>query len=498
MSPRERKKGRRIMKKLISLVSFIFVVIFLMGSVPAFGEGNWEHRDFREEKTIEKNGFTFIAGQLYFVDAWAGEEEFLGNCAVLKSYSGKDEVVNIPGEVDGYKVYKIEYHAFDNIPAKKVIVPDTVDEMHEPLFVDCKNLETVDLGKVDVYDDSSIVEIGLRYTENCPSFKGYIVSQDNRTFTAIEGALIEDHKYREYNSIYLIEYPEGATRDCYFLPKKVRHTYWQAFNNVKNLKYVSFAYGKMGLASNIFKNSSVVAVMLGKDCFLQPETFDESNVKYVFYKGTKEQWNEELVCYDRHLRSACVKDKDIKVIYNAKDVEKVFTDVSTSAWYRGAAEFAYNAGLMGGVEKDKFAPEGAMTRAMLVAALWRQEGKPKAKGKSPFTDLKQDWYTPAVNWAYEKGIIDGYSKTKFAPDGKLTREQIAAIMYRYAKFKGADVSSRADLSGYSDKAKIHSYAKNAVSWAVAIGIIKGVTAKKLDPRGNATRAQVATILLRQA
>ena len=486
------------MKKLISLISVVLVVIFLMGSVPAFGEGNWEHRDFREEKTIEKNGFTFIAGQLYFVDAWAGEEEFLGNCAVLKSYSGKDEVVNIPGEVDGYKVYKIEYHAFDNIPAKKVIVPDTVDEMHDPLFVNCKNLEAVDFGKVDVYDDPSIEKIGLRYTENCPSFKGYIVSQDNRTFTAIEGALIEDHKYREYNSIYLIEYPEGATRDCYFLPKKVRNTYWQAFNNVKNLKYVSFAYGKMGLESNIFKNSSVVAVMLGKDCFLQPETFDESNVKYVFYKGTKEQWNEELVCYDRHLRSACVKDKNIKVVCNAKDVETVFTDVSTSAWYRGAAEFAYNAGLMNGVSDDRFAPNEAMTRAMLVTVLWRAEGSPATETKTPFTDLKAKWYKTAVAWAYENGIVDGMEDGIFAPDGKLTREQIAAIMFRYAKFKGADVSARADLSGYKDASKIHSYARDAMSWAVASGLIKGVKADELDPRGNATRAQVATILLRRA
>ncbi len=172
-----------------------------------------------------------------------------------------------------------------------------------------------------------------------------------------------------------------------------------------------------------------------------------------------------------------------------------FTDVPKDEWYVGAVEYAVQNGLMNGVGDGKFAPEGSMTRAMLVTVLWRYEGAPET-GKNPFTDVPNgQWYTDAVAWAAANGIVGGVGNNKFDPEGKITREQMATILYRYAEKKGIDTGKRGDLSAFPDGGKVASWAKNAVQWAVAEKIINGSDGKLL-PQGDATRAQVATILMR--
>ena len=164
-----------------------------------------------------------------------------------------------------------------------------------------------------------------------------------------------------------------------------------------------------------------------------------------------------------------------------------------------SVDFVFNNGLMNGMTETTFAPNEAMSRAMLVTVLWRAEGSPAPAGTTPFTDLKAKWYKDAVAWAYENEIVKGMTATTFDPNAPLSREQIAAIMYRYSEYRGADVSGRASLDGFPDGAKTHNYAKDAMSWAVYEGLISGTKAGDkvlLDPRGNATRAQVATILMR--
>ena len=136
-----------------------------------------------------------------------------------------------------------------------------------------------------------------------------------------------------------------------------------------------------------------------------------------------------------------------------------------------------------------------MTRAMLVTVLWRYEGEPKAAANT-FSDVKAgQWYTDAVSWAAANGVVDGVGNNRFDPDGNITREQMATILYRYCSGKGLDTSKRGDLSGFPDGNKVGSWAKDAVQWTVAEGIISGSDGKLL-PQGNATRAQVATILMR--
>ena len=174
-----------------------------------------------------------------------------------------------------------------------------------------------------------------------------------------------------------------------------------------------------------------------------------------------------------------------------------FTDVAESDWFYDAVRYAYENGLMGGVGDNLFAPNNPTTRAQLVTILYRLEGEPAVTGQSPFTDVEPDtWYTDAVAWAAEEGIVNGVSATQFAPGNNITREQLATILFRYAQAKGYDVSARADLSGFPDAGDILPYAQEAMAWAVAEGLLQGFEDDTLRPQGNATRAQIATILMR--
>ena len=174
-----------------------------------------------------------------------------------------------------------------------------------------------------------------------------------------------------------------------------------------------------------------------------------------------------------------------------------FTDVNETDWFHDAVQYVYDNGLMDGVGGNRFAPNSETTRAQLVTILYRLAGEPEPGGDSGFSDVAAGtWYTDAVAWAAENGIVNGVSETEFAPGKDITREQLATILFRYAEAKGYDVSARADLSAYPDADQIQSYAAESVAWAVAEGLIQGFEDNTLRPAGNATRAQIATILMR--
>ncbi len=171
-----------------------------------------------------------------------------------------------------------------------------------------------------------------------------------------------------------------------------------------------------------------------------------------------------------------------------------FKDVPTSAWYFGDAYYAYNNALFAGTSETAFSPDTKMTRAMLVTVLWRLEGSPKS-AEPAFDDVRGTWCSKAVGWAAANGIVNGYSESVFAPSAVITREQMAAILYRYAAFKGVDVSAAVDLSSFADLDSVSAYALDAMSWASAEGILKGNNGR-LMPTDGASRAQVAAIMHR--
>ncbi len=174
-----------------------------------------------------------------------------------------------------------------------------------------------------------------------------------------------------------------------------------------------------------------------------------------------------------------------------------FHDVAEGDWFYDAVRYAYETGLMDGVGDSLFAPNSQTTRAQLVTILYRLAGEPDVSGDVAFTDVESGlWYSNAVLWAAQKGIVNGISETEFAPSGDLTREQLATVLYRYAESMGYDVSAQADLSGFPDAGDIQSYATQALSWAVAEGLLQGFEDDSLQPGGTATRAQIATILMR--
>ena len=176
-----------------------------------------------------------------------------------------------------------------------------------------------------------------------------------------------------------------------------------------------------------------------------------------------------------------------------------FTDVVAGTWYYGAAAYAYNNGLFAGMTPTTFAPNATMTRAMLVSVLWRLAGAPAPKAPNTFVDVPDGaWYTDAVTWAAENGVVSGIGGSRFDPSGFVTREQTAEILYNYAHSKGNDVSARADLTAFPDAGSVSGWAEEALSWANAAGLINGTVRDGqtiLDPQGSASRAQVAMILM---
>lgn len=174
-----------------------------------------------------------------------------------------------------------------------------------------------------------------------------------------------------------------------------------------------------------------------------------------------------------------------------------FLDVSNSAWYVSAVEYVYANNIMSGIGNNMFDPNGYTSRAMMVQILYNMEGRPVVTISNHFTDVSPDaWYASAVEWAMQKGITSGVSATKFAPNKDVTRQEVACFLYKYASFKGKDVSGRNSLSRFGDYEQVASWAVEAIQWANNAGIISGTDKGMLNPLGNATRAENASMMQR--
>ncbi|MBQ7871156.1 MAG: S-layer homology domain-containing protein, partial [Oscillospiraceae bacterium] len=172
-----------------------------------------------------------------------------------------------------------------------------------------------------------------------------------------------------------------------------------------------------------------------------------------------------------------------------------YTDVDQSKWYHLYVDYVIETGLMIGYDADTFGPNDGTTRAMIATVLYRMEGAPEVSGQSPYKDVAEGkWYTDAITWADSVGVVLGYGDGNFGPDDKLTREQMIVIFYRFAKYKGYDTTITADLSSFTDGNTVSAWAKEAVCWGVSCGMIEGMDNGRIEPKGGATRAQIAKIL----
>lgn len=176
---------------------------------------------------------------------------------------------------------------------------------------------------------------------------------------------------------------------------------------------------------------------------------------------------------------------------------EAYTDLNTSLWYHEYTDYVLEKGIMNGTGTNTFGPNANLTRAMMVQILYNMEDEHGTSDSAAFSDVSGSaWYANAVAWASSNGIVTGYDDNTFKPDASITREQMTAILYRYADYKGYDTSAEASLTGYEDADSIGSYAVSAVKWAVKEGIINGRDATHLAPAGTATRAEVAAIMTR--
>jgi hypothetical protein len=178
------------------------------------------------------------------------------------------------------------------------------------------------------------------------------------------------------------------------------------------------------------------------------------------------------------------------------DTKAGYSDVPSNAWYADGVKYVTDNGLMSGIGNNLFAPDTPISRGMLVTVLYKMSGEPDVADNESFADIQEGaYFENAVAWAAQNGIVSGYTADKFEPYLGVTREQLATILQRYAKYKGSDVSASTDITKYTDASAVQDYAVSAMQWACGSGIISGINGS-LNPNGSATRAQTASILER--
>lgn len=350
---------------------------------------------------------------------------------------------------------------------------------------------------------------------------GYYLIDHNGNYlaTSIDNSLPIDGEYKIWNT------SEAKSTGCVYLRNDRGYflEWYEKFNDFTVYTYRSSDEGRYALqiyASQVKCVHAYDVIVTQPTCTQQGYTTSTCNLCGGSYiddttEALGHDWDNGTVTLpptateDGILSYCCTRcgETDTEIIPATGEEDKPcnggeacpsnhFTDVEGAGhWTHEGIDFAVSHGLFSGMSATTFEPDTAMTRSMLVTVLWRYADMP-IEGTNSYTDVPNGtWYTDAVSWAAYNGVVTGVGNNKFDPDGKITREQMATILYRYAKSSGIDTSNRTDLRSFPDAERISSYAKEAMQWAVAEGLINGSDGKLL-PQGNATRAQVAAILMR--
>ena len=364
-------------------------------------------------------------------------------------------------------ITSIGYNAFRNCKnLKSIFVPESITKIESHAFNGCINL-------TDIYINSLSAWCGIDFSR--PGWYGHPLA-NNAGNLYINGILLDriaipegikkinDYAFYNCSNITMVK-----------IPASIESIGEEAFYNCKKLEFIFF-YGNVPT--------------VGTSAFRMYDSEQNAEIAIpcaIYYIRSMQGW-DSLDWDDELLQFPILS-------WDGTDPFMDFTDVPENTWYYNAVSFVTASGLFNGTSETTFSPNASMTRAMLVTVLWRYAGEPM-DGENSFADVPDgQWYTDAVAWAAQNGIVGGVGNNKFDPNGNITREQMATILYRYASANGIDTSARADLSSFPDGNKVSAYANDAIRWAVAEGLINGSDGK-LMPQGNATRAQVATILMR--
>ena len=315
--------------------------------------------------------------------------------------------------------------------------------------------------------------------------EGLLVRYGTITINTQEGAANIKYKTSYTNSVTINE--------------KDFAQYWKDSKMTTELDYVKFGvsnvipyYGELYTTNSATTRKEVTASMSFDYNATSKDTYDLDLVTFVPSASKKTSYTEEIpfTCYGSKSETL----SGVMVIEVTGDLP--FKDVKTTDWFYEDVAYVYNNDIMNGTAADKFEPNSTLTRAMVVTMLYRIEGEPSVSYSGAFKDVtKNQWYTEAVEWAAKNDIVNGFDANTFGPSRAITREQLAAILYRYASYKKLDTSHGSSLSKFYDSDKVSSYAKDALEWAVYEGIMNG-EAGNLKPTGTATRAQAAAMFHR--
>lgn len=420
--------------------------------------------------------------------------------------------LSIPGEVEGVRIRSIAndaFYGFDRLTS--VTVPPTVKSIGDNAFAACTSLKTAtilegveSLGQGAFLFCYSLTSVSLPSTleavsdsafEKCIALRSVSIPSGVKRVgeNAFNGCLkltaasvpstvteLGNYCFNDCSALQSITLPPAATipvaclngcssLETVIIPEGVQRISDLAFRGCTGLKSISVPASVKSIAGSAFERCDQMTFYLKRGSFAQ--AFAAAN-KIPFVEGELEE----------------PPDND-----PGKYPATPFTD-DKNHWGRKYIEWAYAMGYFSGTSETTFSPNMPLNRGMLVTLLHRIEGRPSA-GTSSFSDVSSGaYYAGAVAWAEKNRIVSGIGGGRFAPSQDITREQLVTMLYRYAQYKGMDVSKTADLSRFKDTDRISSYAGAAMAWAVGSGIVNGTESVTLSPRGNATRAQAAVML----
>lgn len=398
-----------------------------------------------------------------------GRDAFSG-CTALQSIDVDAENATFTSE-DGV-LYDDDKSELIRFPSAKIVesfaVPYSVVQIDDHAFEDCAHIGAMDI-------PGSVSSIGAQPWYYLSELKEINVGQDSTIFSSKDGVLYDKEKRT------LISVPPAYNAEELYIPETVREIAPGAICMTKKLK-------------KIYVPASVKTA--GMDAFS-----DNFALTDIYYEGSDAEWavlypedgfystNSGVVNIDIHTNARVIEEPEIKAEY---------VDIPADAWYYEYVKFAIDTGIIDGITETEFRPDEDITRAAFITAVYRLENMPEINTENKFGDVADDaYYRDAVVWGSENGIINGVSDTEFEPDERITREQLATMIYRYVRFKGEPGLTGSGIGlDYIDADSISEYAYEPVLWCSMNEIIGGFDDGTVRPRGNTTRAQAAAILMR--
>ncbi|WP_346662451.1 S-layer homology domain-containing protein [uncultured Merdimonas sp.] len=447
----------------------------------------------------------------------------------IDPYATTGKVV-IPSSVDGYPVLSIARYAFKNAPISEVVISEGVQEVGLAAFEGCKSLQSVSLpnsllfldqasfsqtGLKDITIPSSVKAVGtdaLYYVSNSITFEG----------NAPEVLYADDGSLSVYGDVVVNCYSNTTGWDQFSLYRLTDQGWVTStdINIIQNgeppvVEATSVSVSPASVTLDEGGSATVTATVEPSDATDKTITWASADpsiatVSNGVITGVKAGSTTVTATCGNASASVAVTvtaetepdpeepgtDPGEPTPDPEPGVTLPYTDVTPDAWYYDTVADVYEKGLMTGMDATTFAPVETLARAQFAIILYRMESEPDIAFEATFKDVTDgQWYTDAILWAADASVVTGYSNGNFGPADKINREQMATMMFRYANAKGLDTSQRADFSSYPDASSVSDYARDAMSWCVANGIISGDNGR-LNPQGETARAVCATIISR--